>query len=184
MHQLNRRLLTAIAAVALALPQTASAVGNVDVKAVDHGPGKLKEVKAVGYIDAPPAKVWKAIIDYGGYAKFMPRMKKSTLETRNANMAIATMYLDLPFPFSGTWYTNRYDENPKAMSLKWRMLKGSIKHTDGGWSLKAQGKGTLATYIVRTDPGVPLIPKILADEATKRTIPDIFKAVERRAKQL
>lgn len=179
-----RHTLSALALAALCFGTAAGAIGNIDVKAVDPGPGKMKEVRAAGYIDAPPAKVWKAVTDYGHYNQFMPRVKESNLERRSSNSAIATMKLDLPMPFSGTWYTNRYDENAKAMTTKWRMLKGSIKHTEGGWTLKPQGKGTHATYIVKTDLGGVLIPQVLQNEVTKRTLPDIFRAVERRARSL
>ena len=185
MKQTLRHTVAAVILAGLTLAGSAAdATGKIDVKAVDHGSGKLKEVKAQGYIDAAPAKVWKVLTDYGAYQRFMPRMAQSTLDKRNGNMAIATMKLSLPFPFQGTWYTNRYDENPKAMSLTWRMLKGSIKTTTGGWTLKPQGKGTMAYYTVRTDIGAILIPKILQDEATKRTVPAIFEAVERRAKSM
>lgn len=177
-----KKVLSAV--LMLSCAQAAYGLGKVDVKAIDHGAGKLKEVKAVAYVDAPPTKVWKAVTDYANYKLFFPRIAKSKLENRSGNVAYATLHLDLPFPFQGTWYTNRYDENPKNMSMTWKMVNGSIKYTDGGWTLKPQGKGTLATYHVRTDVNIPLIPQALVNQVTKQTIPNIFQGLEKRAKSL
>lgn len=179
-----RRTLAAAALASLCFASSAEATGHIDVQAVDPGAGKPKQVIASGLINAPPAKVWRALTDYGAYNQFMPRVAESKLVSRKGNSAIATMKLSLPFPFSGTWYTNRYDENPGAMSLSWRSLNGSIKSTVGGWTLRPQGSGTFATYRVTTDLGAVLIPKVLQDEVTKRTVPEIFASVEKRAQAL
>jgi len=168
----------------LAVPLPVLGVANVQVKAVDPGQGKLKEVQATAYLAAPPAKIWKALTDYHSYKTFMPRVASSQLNSRNGNQVIATMKLELPIPFRGTWYTNQFDENPAAMSLSWRMLKGSLKHNEGSWRLKPQAAGTFVTYTVRTDPGVPLIPKWVIETVTKQTIPSIFEALEKRANSL
>lgn len=167
--------------LSLFAPGAASAVSNMHVDAFDHGNGQPKEVRASGYIAAPPAKVWKVITDYGSYQTFMPRVAQSRLDSRRGNLAVATIHLNVPFPFNGTWYTNRYQENPRALSLSWQMLNGSIKSTTGGWVLKPSGSGTSVVYTIRTDLGGVMIPKMLQDEITKRTMPDIFAAVERRA---
>lgn len=181
-----RRFLAAalLTGLTLGLASPASSKPQVTVKAIDHGPGKLKEVQASGLLAAPPAKVWKALTNYNAYATFFPRIASSKLDSRKGNTAVATMRLNLPFPLQGTWYTNRYEENAQAMILKWTMIKGSLKSNVGGWTLKPQGTGTLATYTVRTDPGIPLIPKVLIDTATKQTIPTIFEAVETYANTL
>lgn len=172
------------AMVLVSVPTPALSVSNVKVSAKDLGKGKDKQIYATAYLDVPPQKVWKAITSYSNYRHFMPRVSSSKIETRKGNVAIATMKLDVPFPFNGTWYTNRYTENPKAMTVQWKMLKGSLKSNSGGWTLKPQGKGTLATYRVTTDPGVALIPSWVVNQVTKRTVPNIFKGVERRAKSL
>lgn len=158
--------------------------GQVDVRLLDQGQGKPKTVKAVGVIHAPIAKVWQALTNYGDYQKFMPRIASSRLDMRKGNLAQATLTLDVPWPFTGTWYTNRYVENPSVYSIRWNMLKGSIKHNEGAWQLKAQGNNTLAQYTVTADLGVPIIPQWMYGEVTKSTIPSIFTAVEKYASRL
>lgn len=163
---------------------SAQSASKIDVRLIDKGEGKPKTVKAVGYINVPIAKVWKALTNYGNYHSFMPRVASSKLDSRSGNLAQATHKLDVPWPFSGTWYTNRYVENASIHSIRWSMVKGSIKHNEGSWQLKAQGKGTHATYTVTADLGVPVIPQWMYGEVTKSTIPDIFHGVENHAAKL
>lgn len=190
MQQFVRRLslpvlALTVAGLALYFPIfPAQSSSKVDVRLLDQGEGKPKTVKAVGLIQAPVAKVWKALTNYGDYQNFMPRIASSRLEVRKGNLAQATLTLDVPWPFTGTWYTNRYVETPGVHSIRWSMLKGSIKHNEGSWQLKAQGNATLAHYTVKADLGVPVIPQWMYGEVTKSTIPSIFAAVERYAARL
>ncbi|PIQ26257.1 hypothetical protein COW36_15300 [bacterium (Candidatus Blackallbacteria) CG17_big_fil_post_rev_8_21_14_2_50_48_46] len=162
----------------------AQSTSKIDVRLLDQGDGRPKTVKAVGLINVPIAKVWKALTNYADYQKFMPKIASSKLEARKGNLAQATLMLDVPWPFTGTWYTNKYVETPSVHSIRWSMLKGSIKHNEGSWQLKAQGKATYATYTVTADLGVPVIPKWMYGEVTKSTIPSIFEAVEKYSVRL
>jgi uncharacterized membrane protein len=162
----------------------ALSASKVDVKLLDQGDGKPKTVKAAGVINAPLAKVWKVLTHYNDYQKFMPRVASSKLESRAGNLAQATYQLDAPWPLNGTWYTNRYVETPANHAIRWSMLKGSIKHNEGSWQLRAQGNATHATYTVMADLGIPAIPKWIYGEVTKTTVPSIFEAVEKQAARL
>ena len=162
----------------------AHGTGKVDVKLLDQGEGRPKTVKATGVINVPVAKVWKVLTNYSDYQKFMPRVATSKLESRSGNLAQATYHLDAPWPLSGTWYTNRYVETPANHAIRWSMLKGSIKHNEGSWQLRAQGNVTHATYTLMADLGIPIIPKWIYGEVTKTTIPSIFEALENRASHL
>ncbi len=179
-------LSTVIAGLSLSLAQPPAAISQPQVKvsSKDHGKGKVKELTATAYLAVAPDKVWRTVTNYGSYSQIMPRVSTSKISSRKGNMAIATMKLELPFPFQGTWYTNRYTENKQAGTVSWRMINGSIKDTQGSWTIKAQGAGTLATYQVTTDLGSLLIPGWMIDMASKKTVPDIFAGVEKHAKTL
>lgn len=155
-----------------------SAAQLLEVKITDPGKGQLKKIVARAYLDASPEQVWQTISHYEHYPQFLPRVASSHIERRNQNVTIATMKLDLPFPMNGTWYTNRYVENRTAGTISWKMLRGSLKSTVGRWKISPQGKGTLVQYDLQTDPGIPFIPERLIQEGSKRTIPDILRAVE------
>jgi len=155
----------------------------LEVNITDPGKGQLKKIVARAYLDATPDQVWKTITRYEKYPQFLPRVASTRIDRRNQNVTIATMQLDLPFPMNGTWYTNRYVENRAAGTIDWKMLKGSLKYTVGRWTISPQGKGTLVQYALQTDPGIPFIPQRLIQEGSKRTIPDILRAVEAYAQK-
>lgn len=165
-------------------PAPAQAKPQVKVSIQDKGKGQSKQVVATGVINVPIHKVWKALTDYGAYSRYMPRVSSSQLQTRNGNNAVCTMKLDLPFPLQGTWYTNRYLESPQNHTIRWEMIKGSIKDNQGSWQLKKQGNATFGTYTVRTHLGSLPIPNWMIDTASKQTVPSIFEAVENYARKL
>lgn len=120
-----------------------SAAQLLEIKITDPGQGQLKKIMARAYLEASPEQVWQAISGYAHYPEFLPRVSSSHIDRRNANVTIATMKLDLPFPMKGTWYTNRYVEDKAVGTIHWKMLRGSLKSTVGRWKISPQGKGTL-----------------------------------------
>lgn len=167
----------------LGTPLTASAARLIDIKITDPGKNQLKTIVAKAYLEATPEQVWQTISHYEAYPQFLPRVASCRIDRRQGNVTIATMKLDLPFPMNGTWYTNRYVANKQAGTIEWKMLQGSLKSTVGRWQILPQGKGTLVQYHLQTDPGIPFIPQALIQEGSKRTIPDILRAVEAHAKK-
>lgn len=160
-----------------------SAAQLLEIKITDPGKGQLKKIVARAYLEASPEQVWQTISQYEKYPQFLPRVASAHINRRNQEVTIATMKLDLPFPMNGTWYTNRYVENKAAGTITWKMLRGSLKSTVGRWKISPQGKGTLVQYDLQTDPGIPFIPQVLIQEGSKRTIPDVLRAVEAYAQK-
>ncbi len=182
----NTRQLLALAlglGLTLGMPQASFAARLMDIKITDPGKHQLKTIVANAYLEASPEQVWQTISQYEAYPKFLPRVASCRIDRRQGNVTIATMKLDLPFPMNGTWYTNRYVANKKAGTIEWKMLQGSLKSTAGRWKISPQGKGTLVQYRLQTDPGIPFIPQAMIQEGSKRTIPDILRAVEAYAQK-
>lgn len=191
MSRVSRHVLSALCLGCLffsaSTPALAFDAKSLKINAEDPGSGQLKKVVATGVINAPINKVWQAVTDYPAYSRFMPRITYSHLDKRSAHLAVATMKIDLPFPFQGIVYTNKYVETlgPDYKEMEWILLKSNkLKSNNGGWKLRARGSQTLATYTVIIDPGVPLIPKWMIETATKQTIPSVFEAVEKYARKL
>lgn len=158
-----------------ALDQAALQSGKVDVRFVDQG--NMKAVQAVGLIKAPPASVWKVLTSYERYQTFMPRVAQCRVEKRTGNTVDAFIKLDVPWPLKDTWYVNRYFLNPAGYTIRWTMLKGSIKHNEGSWQLKPSGKHTMVYYNVKADTGIRMVPQWIIDNVTKTTVPSIFQAI-------
>lgn len=149
--------------------------GQVDVGFADQG--NMKAVQAVGLIKASPAAVWKVLTSYERYQTFMPRVKQCQVQRRQGHIVDALIKLDAPWPFANTWYVNRYFLNPASYTIRWTMVKGSIKHNEGYWQLKPSGKHTMVYYSVKADTGIRLVPQWVIDNVTKTTVPAIYKAL-------
>jgi hypothetical protein len=157
----------------------------------------LQEVKAVGMINAPPAKVWAAITDYENYKKTMPYTEVSRVISRdpdgktlyfysviNAPLVSRRDYLiritnESPAPedASGVWKSvwTCSDKGPGPQKDLVRVLVN-----DGAWLLqsKEDGHKTLATYYVYTDPGGS-IPRWIANKANGTAVPNVFKSIRK-----
>lgn len=161
----------------------------------------VREMKAVGVIDAPPMDVWKAIRDYPNYKKTMPYTEESKVlatEGDNAERGAKVTYfysvVNAPMVDRRDYVIRLVDES------NWQDGKGFLKVTwttaerkdapvkedyvrvkinDGMWLLEPRedGKKTFATYYVYTDPGGS-IPNFIANKANSTAVPNVFKAIK------
>jgi len=94
--------------------------------------------------------------------------------------------LDLPWPCSNRWYIVRVvDDETRAAQhyyyLTWSLVFGNFKENSGQWILEPYDTNeTKATYRLRTDLG-SAIPGFLIKYGSRTTMPDIIKAVRKRA---
>ena len=97
--------------------------------------------------------------------------------------------LDFPWPCNNRWYIIKglKDETGAAHHYyhsSWSLVIGNLKENSGEWILEPFGPTkTKATYRLCTDPG-GAIPKFLVKQATCSTMPQIIKAVRKRAAAL
>ncbi|MHB8070214.1 MAG: SRPBCC family protein [Desulfobaccales bacterium] len=97
--------------------------------------------------------------------------------------------LDLPWPCSNRWYIVKgtRDETRAAQHYyhtSWSLVTGNLRENSGEWILEPFGSAkTKATYRLCTDPG-GAIPKFLVKEGTCVTMPQIIKAIRKRAARL
>ncbi len=97
--------------------------------------------------------------------------------------------LDLPWPCKNRWYIlkglrdeTRADQHYYHSS--WSLIIGNLRENSGEWILEPFGSAkTKAIYRLCTDPG-GAIPKFLVTEGTCTTMPQIIKAVRKRAANL
>jgi len=156
----------------------------------------VREMKAMGLMDATPQEVWKAIRDYPHYTKTMPYVQECKVlatEDGGKNMWVYTR-LDLPFVSQRDYVLKIVDETngSPTMKVSWTEWTGDdknlpehdgvvrLKINDGYWTLepKEDGKKTFATYYVHTDPGGSL-PKWIANKANSTAVPNVFSAIKK-----
>lgn len=161
-----------------------------------HPGSKLKEFRAIGEIEAPPATVRKVIDDYEAYSSFMPYTAECRVLERDADSVLVYQRIS-PKIVSDRDYTIRIEktsqptEHGVAYSSRWRPAneKGPaetpgvfrVKLCEGSWLLEPNGANkTRATYFVFTDSGIT-VPVFLANKISETGISKLFAAVRKQA---
>lgn len=147
-----------------------------------------KEGCALGVIDAPAEQVFAVLDDPGSFGEFMPHVELSEVEEAAGGVVLNHQVLDLPFPIRNRHYTVRLESRPPAPELpdRWEITwsyvpgSGNVNENEGAWTLlRLSAERTLAAYRVHTDPG-GLIPKWALNRITRKTLPDVIRAIRRR----
>jgi len=195
-----------IGALLAALPATA---GGWEKAGVEDGVviynrdkegSDVKEVKAIGTINAPNWVVKNVVDDVANYKDFMPYTKVSTLKKGKGDSVITYQYLEMPL-VSNRDYTLRITDKSfvnKAGQVVYKNVWTPANHlgpkpkdgavrlniNDGYWVLEPidGGKKTKATYYVYTNPGGS-IPSWIANRANFQAIPALFDAVKSQSKK-
>ena len=165
----------------------------------------MKELRAEGRIDAPPATVWAVIADLERYPEFMPYVKVSRVLAREPG-GVTIAYQQLSFGglrllgVSDRDYVIRIVDDVTTTSdgrpllrRVWNIADAPVPSSDpsvirltvnrGSWQLSPAGDdATLAVYCLFTDPGGSL-PAWVVNRANQSGIPDVFKAVRATAKE-
>ena len=81
------------------------AAGEVLLSSRPAGPRGLAEEIGSGVIDAPPARVFAALVDFAHYQEWVPFVKHSTARRETDGSTISFQSLDLPFPAGNRHYS-------------------------------------------------------------------------------
>jgi len=176
--------------------QKAADVDGIAVYTRSVSGSEVKEVKAIGTIDAPPARVWRAIGDYENYKHFMPYTKESRIVRKEENVVYFYSFLEFFWPIGSRAYTLKITHDATqaregVYRSSWDLAKKHVVKpkeaavttpvNKGNWHLAPVAGKTRATYYLFTDPGGK-IPIALVNRANTRTVPDIIRAVRKRVK--
>ena len=167
----------------------------------DHAGSSIRELRAVGTLDAPNWVIKNVIDDGDHYAEFMPNVLESHVLSRDPAQHTAIAYARLSAPLissrdyvllihdeshaapdgTGVVYRSRWEPSDKGPAEKPGIVR--IKVNEGSWTLEPadNGKKTRATYQLYTDGGG--LPAFVLNQTTKRRIGEEFAAIEKRAQQ-
>ena len=161
--------------------------------------GAVREMKAIGLIDAPPAEVWKAVRDYDNYPKTMPYVEDGKVLSREGGDKITVLYskLNTPMVDRRDYIIRLVDESnwqdgKGFMKVTWTVVNDMddkvpvpkdvvrVRVNEGYWLLEPRedGKKTFATYYVFTDPGGS-IPNFIINKANTLAVPRVFEAIKK-----
>ncbi len=174
-----------------------SSAKGVTIHSRLHEGSQIREFKAVGSIEAPPATVFSILDDSESYPSFMPYTSECRVLKRDKNSVVAYQRLEVPL-VSDRDYTLR-SQNAKwngpegpVFRIRWEPAneEGPAEKTgvarvsvcEGGWLLEPDGAGaTRATYSIFTDSGGTL-PPFIANNGSRIAIRKVFEAIRKRAK--
>ena len=193
-----------LAVLAVLLPGAATAgeqvvstpTGEVRVSLVPVRPDGPREGVGRGRLDAPPERVFRALVDVEHWHEFMPFLEQSTARRRKDGSIESLQRLELPFPIGRRSYrvhvrsrVDRIDRPDRTAAgpvwhIDWSYVPGSgnVKDHRGSWTLTPAGTGTLATLHLYTDPG-GFVPARGMDRGTIETLPWIFHGLRQHVQR-
>ena len=157
---------------------------------------EVKEVKAVGQVNATPEKVFQVVTDYEHQVGNMPYVQDQAVFSRTEGEVTFWAVADFPFVSRRDWIVkSRLEKNLPGGVWRAAWEPASVpgvpppedgvvrlKVNTGSWTMQPidGGKRTLATYQLLTDPGGS-IPTFIANKANTTALPELFARVRKRA---
>lgn len=153
--------------------------------------GAPKEGIGHGVIEAPPERVYRALVDYRHWEEFMPFLEVLDARPQPDGSVLSAQLLELPAPLGRRHYEirarHRIQGGPrgKVWTIEWAYVPGSgnVAGHHGSWTLLPQGPGrTWATCRLYTDPG-GAIPHWAVNRGTSETLPWIFHGLRQHVRR-
>lgn len=167
------------------------ATGEVLLASRPAGPRSLAEEVGRGLFDAPPQRVFAAVVDFAHYQEWVPFVKRSDARPQADGSVISFQSLALPFPLGNRYYDIAARSSVPgpgtgpAWRAWWRYLPGTGNVADhhGWWVLVPYGQGkTLGTCVLYTDPGGGL-PAWGVHRGTAETMPYVFSGLRQQIRR-
>jgi hypothetical protein len=173
---------------------------GVKVYRRDKEGSAVKEMKAIGLIDATPKEVWDVVRDLENYPTQMPYTAEAKVLTRTEGDKEVLFYSRLNTPLvSERDYIialkdeSEWNEGKGFYKVSWTVAPPEkdvlmpekkdvvrVRVNDGYWLLepREEGKKTFATYYVFTAPGGS-IPTFIINQANGMAVPKVFEAIKK-----
>jgi carbon monoxide dehydrogenase subunit G len=135
-------------------------------------------------IAAPPEACFEAITDYETFPDWQDAVMATEVHERYPDGLGKVVEVKVDAKFRKVTYRLHYHYD-RPHRVWWDFLEGDgVEHVEGEYLFEPAGDGTLATYRLGIDPGVPvpgLIARRLNQGVMKRSVKDLRAEVERRA---
>lgn len=162
----------------------------------------VKEMKAIGLIDATPKEVWDVVRDLENYPKQMPYTAEVKVLSRTEADKEIWFYSRLNTPlvaprdyviilkdeselkedgkgfYKVSWTAAPPEKSDALVPEKKDVVR--VRVNDGYWLLEPrdEGKKTFATYYIYTAPGGS-IPTFIINSANGMAVPTVFDAIKK-----
>lgn len=133
-------------------------------------------------VDRPLPEVWAVLTRFEDKAEYMPRLKSVTVLERQPGRLRVRMVVDASV--LTTRYTAWYTMDQAAWTLSWDLdpsaTDNGIAGAQGAYQLQSLAPGrTLVLYRGFVDSGRK-VPRFIQDYMTRRSIPDVLRAIKSR----
>lgn len=167
----------------LLLLPLAGRFGEVEVTLRPVGDGPQEGIGS-GVIDAPPERVFRALMDLDHWDEFMPFVEESDAKPQPDGSILSSQRLALP-PLIGERHLRIRVTGQAGRKVEWSYVPGSgnVKSQRGSWTLEAAPGGTTrATLRLHTDPGGSA-PDWAMDRATGKSLVWIFDGLRQQVRR-
>lgn len=176
--------LATLAGIAAALPAAAVAQTpeNLWVRAEpDPGGRAAGQVRAGIDIPAPPAVVWRVMLDCPRAPRFVPKLKSCAVVEGSAAAGADVREHKLAGPLGTVRNVFRSTYVPERRITSAR-VGGDLKLSEGEWRLEpiANGTATRVSYVSRLALNAP-VPSGMIRRAMQRDAPAVLRALRREA---
>jgi Polyketide cyclase / dehydrase and lipid transport len=170
---------------------------NLTVYSKDRPGSSVKELRAVGLVDAPSWIILNVLDEVADYPDFMPYTTTAQLIERRPHAAIIYFRWDPPLigardvTVAVTQSSTKRADGKTIYQLQWEPISTvgpapspgviRIKLDEGSWKLEPteDGKKTTVIYDIFTDGGGGL-PAFAINMANKQSVYDLFQAIRKQ----
>jgi hypothetical protein len=170
---------------------------NLAVYAKERAGSQVKELRAIGVVDAPTWVVHNVLDQVTDYPEFMPYTSKAELIERKPHASIVYFRWDPPLigprdvTVSVGVNSTRLARGGTSYRLEWTPISSAgpgpiigvtrITLDEGSWNLEPtdDGKKTAVTYDLFTDGGGGLPPFVI-NMANRQSVNDMFEAIRKQ----
>jgi hypothetical protein len=154
----------------------------------------VREMKAVGVMEASPQEIWSVVRDLDSYKRTMPYTEEAKVLSREKDDKVVLFYsrLNTPMVARRDYIIKLVDESDDKGNLKvsWSAVNDQdalmpvkddivrVRTNDGYWLLepREEGKKTQVTYYIYTAPGGS-IPTFIVNSANGIAVPKVFESI-------
>ena len=170
--------------------------GKTTVHKVGDFEKSAQEYDAIGLIEGTLEQVSGVVADFKNYPKFMPNVSEITVRSSAGQAAVVDYKLGLPLGIVKRYRLKFWSKKEDTRyQLSWKKLpwpelrpKETVVDTYGQWIVEDfpdKDNHVLAYYRVYTDPGkIPFGTGWIADALTKKSMPEMFRRMQTRVKEL
>jgi uncharacterized protein YndB with AHSA1/START domain len=169
---------------------------GVTLASRDRAGSKIREIRAVAEVDAPPERVLAVLADIERYPQFMPPTEQAKLLRREGEAAVYYMEINPPVVARRDYcFKVEFDRLPDGtLRSHWQAeTKGClperrgvvrVQATDGEWILEPRegGKKTHALYRCHIEVGGQ-VPAWMVNKGSINQLPDVINSLRRAVNQ-